>query len=156
MKRLLGLSTVFLLAALGLGAAQVSKPQPMTCTDVTAWLIGGISTDRLTQLVSQRGIAFSLSPDNEKQLRAAGAEAPLIRAIRNIQIDIGSSPPCSPALAKTAELTRQKQFQVAERRSANSSVLNLRTLAFTLRWGKYCATRNNGMTRSMSSRRPHA
>ena len=116
MKRLLAFSIASLLAAIGSGAAQTSNPQAVSCTELTAWVVGGISTSRLNQLVSERGLAFTLSPANEKQLRAAGAEAPLLKALRNMHaVNVGDGKGCPAALTKAAESAKQKHYEDAEK-----------------------------------------
>lgn len=51
--------------------------------ELTDLLHAGVSNNRLVQLVSDCGVNFPPSPQNEEKLRAAGAEEKLIEAIRN-------------------------------------------------------------------------
>jgi len=115
-KRLLPFSIAFLLAAIGSGAAQISNSQPVSCIELTAWIVGGISTSRLTQLVSERGIAFIPSPENEKQLRTAGADGPLLKRLHAMHaVNAADGKTCSADLVKAAESARQKHYEEAEK-----------------------------------------
>src|SRR6201987_855666 len=116
-KRLPLFSITFLLAAIGSGTGQTSNPQPVSCTELTAWIVGGISTNRLTQLLSERGLAFPFTAASEKQLRTAGAEGPLLKALHTVRaVNAPDGKTCSAALTKAAESVSQKHYEDAEKK----------------------------------------
>src|SRR5437588_649526 len=76
-----GLS-VFLFLLLGmLARATVNEAQPITFTQLTAWLTAGVPCNRLVRLVKERGLATIPEKAQLRQLESAGADAKLIRAI---------------------------------------------------------------------------
>lgn len=64
-------------------AAQGSKP-PITLKGLLDALdTHGLSNDELAQIVKSRGVDFQLTPKAESELRAAGADAALLAAVRS-------------------------------------------------------------------------
>ena len=55
---------------------------PITSMQLMAWLVGGISSGRLAQLVEKQGIANALNNEQLRQLQSAGADANLIRILK--------------------------------------------------------------------------
>jgi len=105
---------LLVLAVLGQAFAEPPKPQPIDHTQLMAWITGGISNARLSRLVFERGVAFTLSATDEKQLRAAGADGQLVKALRASHRSASSkSLPYPPALTKAAELAHQKMYEAA-------------------------------------------
>lgn len=49
---------------------------------VTALTIGGLEAQELVDIIDRRGVDFSLTPESEQQLRAAGATSAVIEAVR--------------------------------------------------------------------------
>ena len=117
MRRLFLAPFVLLFAAVGSCFGDVSSVRPIDRTQLTAWLVGGISNSRLSRLVLERGISFSLSPENEKQLRSAGADLELIKTLRASRSSMAARTPVRlpVALEKAAELAHQKKYEEAER-----------------------------------------
>ena len=96
-------------------ASAETHPHAVTRTEMMAWLAGGISNVRIRQLLADRGIGFSPSAADEKQLRAAGAERVLLTTLKQLHPAASSADEaCLPTLAHIAELTNQKHFEAAE------------------------------------------
>ena len=74
-----GLSVFLFLA--GLVLAHSSDIQPVSSTQLMAWLTSGVPGNRLVRIVQERGFAGVLSKDQIRQLEAAGADANLIRSL---------------------------------------------------------------------------
>ena len=96
--------------------AGAPNPRPVDRTQLTAWLTGELSNPRICRLVTERGIAFSLTLRDEKQLRATGADSTLIKTLRALRSSVSPSAaaPLPAALAKAAQLTHEKQYDAAE------------------------------------------
>ena len=106
--------TLLLLASI-CASAETRHPNAVTRTELMAWLAGGISNTRISQLLVERGLGFSFSTIDEKQWRAAGAESSLIKTVRGLRRAVGNeNEPCLATLASTAELANQKHFELAE------------------------------------------
>jgi hypothetical protein len=56
--------------------------RPLAKSEVLDLLQGGVTPARIADLVSQYGIAFQLTRETEKQLREAGADEALLKALR--------------------------------------------------------------------------
>lgn len=65
-----------------LEAIRQGKAKPLSENDLLKRLAGGTENRRLATLVSQYGAEFSLTPEIEERLRAAGANDELMAAIR--------------------------------------------------------------------------
>jgi formylglycine-generating enzyme required for sulfatase activity len=61
--------------------AEESRP-PLSETEILKGLAGGVSNQRMTQLVEHYGVDFALTPEREERLRAVGARDELIAAVR--------------------------------------------------------------------------
>lgn len=59
-------------------------PKAMTLPELLALIRGGVPSNRLVDLVKERGIKFRLTPDAERQLRQAGAYEKLILAVQEV------------------------------------------------------------------------
>jgi hypothetical protein len=64
-----------------LAAQQRSKP--LTKQEVISLLKGEVSHSRIEDLAREKGIAFQVTPQVERELRAAGADDSLLRALRS-------------------------------------------------------------------------
>ncbi len=60
---------------------QLAGPPPFSADDVSEMLHGKMSPKRIATLVQERGVNFSVDPDTEKRLRAAGATGDLLLVI---------------------------------------------------------------------------
>lgn len=56
--------------------------KPLFEADLLKRLAGGMENQRLVTLVSRHGVAFSLTPEIEERLKAAGANDELVKAVR--------------------------------------------------------------------------
>lgn len=61
--------------------AKTNKPRPFSLDEVETGLTGGITTKRMTTLVSTYGVDFSLSANTRKRLAGEGADDTLLAAI---------------------------------------------------------------------------
>jgi hypothetical protein len=88
----------------------LAEPKPLDCTQLLAWLTGGVSSSRLSRLAQQHGIAFAADAEAMKALQAAGAETTFIQTLRTLRPSPARNDPtsCPAALAKAAELAHQK------------------------------------------------
>jgi tetratricopeptide (TPR) repeat protein len=115
--RRLFVASLFLVFATAVACfGDVSSARRIDRCQLTAFLTGGISNTRLQRLVSERGVSFSLSAQDEKQFRSAGADSTLIKALRNVR---PSGPAqtesfCALDLEKVAELAHTKKYDKAE------------------------------------------
>jgi superkiller protein 3 len=62
-------------------AAYSSESQPVNSNQLMAWLMAGVSSSRLDRIVQERGIAPLPGKEQIRQLRAAGADATLVRTL---------------------------------------------------------------------------
>jgi thiol-disulfide isomerase/thioredoxin len=76
--------------------------QPLSKDDVTLLLIGGASTEKIVQLVNQRGIDFQMSPDLAKKFQDTGASPELIQALQKAGQRAATPPPAVPPSTSTA------------------------------------------------------
>jgi len=84
-------------------------------TQLTAWLIGGVSSSRLARLVEERSLATLPTHTELRQLEAAGAEKDLMRAVTSGKVQSASvGAPISDALLKAAAEARQQKYHEAE------------------------------------------
>jgi hypothetical protein len=58
--------------------------RPLTEEQVLKLLRGDVASVRVAQLARERGIDFTLSPDDERRLRRAGADSALIETLKNL------------------------------------------------------------------------
>ena len=82
--------------------APSTPPKPISQQGLTEALrIGGLSTQEMIDIVKQRGVSFAVTAPVEADLRAAGAAASLIEAIRaNYRPANGSAAPVLDPLSK--------------------------------------------------------
>ena len=85
-------------------------------SQLMAWLAGGVSSNRLSRLIKDRGINFRLDRGYTKALRSAGADPAVIQVLRDSTATLaaGMQVSCPPALAKAAEFAHQKRYEEAE------------------------------------------
>jgi hypothetical protein len=75
----------------GLRAQKSSKQ--LTKEDVLDLLTGDVPAERVATIVRERGVSFTLTPGVEDQIRQAGGNDELLKAIR----ELAPKPPASPA-----------------------------------------------------------
>jgi hypothetical protein len=82
-RGLLGAMALSLLWVTGLAAAQSASTKPITKSGLTHALeIGGLTQTELVEQVTHRGVDFTVSNEVEADLRRAGADAILMKAVR--------------------------------------------------------------------------
>ena len=94
------LAAVFLAGFLALPA--VAAGNPLTPDDVTLLLLGGSSTEKIVNLVDQRGTSFKMTPDLAKKFHDAGASDDLIDALTKAGLKVPAEAAAPPAPAPPA------------------------------------------------------
>lgn len=93
--------------------------KPLNRTQLLGWVAGGVSNDYLARLVQQRGLDFNPTENDLQRLRAAGAAAELLNALRSaIKVGVKSEETPEAVLQHTVRRTealRKKQFAEAEK-----------------------------------------
>src|SRR5437588_12854427 len=84
-----------------LASAEQNDLKPIDCTQLMAWIAGGVSSPRLQYLLRERTLGFFSNEAAIKLLMRAGAEAQVIRRFRATK-----ATPKAPASAWPAELAR--------------------------------------------------
>src|SRR5579863_8107505 len=105
---------LFLLATLAAHSSDISS-QPVTTTQLAAWLMGGVSSRRLAQLVKERGLATLPTQRELRDLESAGAGKDLMAVVGSgnvLSAEIGPSIPA--ALLKASAEARAQRFHEAE------------------------------------------
>jgi len=88
---------------------------PVSTTQLTAWLMAGVSSSRLARLAEERGLATLPTHTELKQVDAAGAEKDLIRVLASGNVKSASvGMPISGQLIKAAAEARQQKYHEAE------------------------------------------
>jgi len=95
--------------------AEASDQKPLSCTEITSWLIGGVSHTRLSNLVEQQGAGFIPSGVSGMALKAAGSDAALLSTIRSKGAGSASGGACATGLAEAAQSFQAKKYEQAER-----------------------------------------
>lgn len=102
-RSLVYVTLAFLVCTEGLPAQTL---KPITFKDlVNSLKTHGISNTELAQIVQSRGVEFELTPDKESELKAAGANAQLLAAVRVSYRGASSTAPSSaqPSRAPSAQ-----------------------------------------------------
>jgi tetratricopeptide (TPR) repeat protein len=106
---------LFLLFSAAACVASASETRPVNTTQVTAWLVGGVSSSRLARLVTERGLATLPTRAELHAVEAAGAEKDLMAVLSSGNVQsaaVGDSIPT--ALSKAAAEARQQRYHEAE------------------------------------------
>ena len=107
--------TFILLVLFTIPSAGQSTEKPLDCTQLIAWLTGGVSSHRLSQLVQERSIAFTADEAVSKTLLTAGADAAFIQNLHTLHALPMSAVACPATLAQAGDLIRHKQHDEADR-----------------------------------------
>jgi tetratricopeptide (TPR) repeat protein len=103
----------FLLIAFAASAPAERNPsKPLECSQFMAWVIGGVSSQRLTRVAQQRGVAFAVDESAAEALQVSGAQPELIQSLRAMHASGNAS--CPAPLAQAGALARQKRYQESE------------------------------------------
>ncbi len=82
-----------MLYAVAMAARGQTPGRPLTKDDVIALVKGDVPPQRVAQLAREHGIDFALTPQTEKDLRAAGATDELLAALRGLSPQPPAAPP---------------------------------------------------------------
>ena len=107
--RLVGKATLVILACLlAFGARAADKPpKPLTEDDVVLLLIGGASTDKMVEIIEDRGISFQMNPDIAKRFHDAGADDRVIEALQKAMMKASAAPSNTETKAESKEAEAQ-------------------------------------------------
>lgn len=113
-RRYTGLVTAFLLGILAwsLSGYSQSKTKPLTEAELVDLLKNYVPPARVAELARDKGIDFTVTPQAERQLRDAGADTPLIGALRDLSPRVA---PTGPGLHPTSPLLRAEELLKASR-----------------------------------------
>jgi len=135
-RRIILFFIAFFSCAILLRAQNTPEPQtrPISLDGLTSALhIGGLSTDELVDIVNQRGVAFQLNVQIESDLRAAGAQTPLIEAVRkNYRPPAPTLPVAAAPLPPLAESEILTLLQVGTPSARVAQMVNQRGITFSL------------------------
>ncbi len=67
-------------------AASFGQSQPVSSTQLMAWLAAGVPSTRLVRIVQERGVAGAPSKEQIHQFELAGANATLLRALADLKL----------------------------------------------------------------------
>lgn len=102
----------------GVAAQEVAAGPPFSKGDVLYLLRNDMPSKKVSEYVRKRGITFQVTPDVEKQLRAAGADSELLAALRASapnQARVAMSSPGSGDLSEAIALNREELLQLARK-----------------------------------------
>lgn len=107
---------VAILSLLPLQGFARQNAKPLTEADVVYLLKNDVPPTRVAELAKKKGIDFELTPETEKELRQAGANAALISALG--KLPPGASAPAAASqaastLARAKELFKASRFSEA-------------------------------------------
>src|SRR5882724_5257682 len=95
--------------------ASASEAEPVNSTQVTAWLVGGVSSSRLARLVKERGLATLPTRSELHAAASAGAEKDLMTVLSAGKVRSAAvGDPVPAALLKAAAEARQQHYHEAE------------------------------------------
>jgi hypothetical protein len=133
--RILGTALIVLFVVLASGKAQTppeSEAKPISQPGLTKALqIGGVPTAELIQIIEKRGVAFQLTDEIERDLRAAGATPELLATVRaNYRPPASATAAPSIAPLSKSEITTLLSAGVATTRV--EQIVRERGVSFTL------------------------
>jgi hypothetical protein len=80
-----------------LSVPKASADQPMTKDDITLLLLGSSPSNKIIQMVEQRGVDFQMSPDLAKKFHDEGASDDLIEALQKAGTRAATAKASAPA-----------------------------------------------------------
>lgn len=114
------LALILVMAATGVAQTSTPVPKPLDRVQMLALLAGGVPTQRVVELVEERGIDFEPTEDYLKILQGAGADDALLNALRQARrvptpaVDapvLSRQEQVEQHLARGAELAKQKLYE---------------------------------------------
>ena len=106
---------LFLFCAASVSALASDAVHPVNTTQLTAWLVGGVSSTRLTRLVKERGLANLPTHAELRQLEGAGADQDLLKLLNSGNVQSAAIGPQIPqSLLKAAAEDHQQHYHEAE------------------------------------------
>ncbi len=123
--------------ALGTQSAATPEIKPISQQGMLEALrIGGLTTQELVDIVKERGVAFQVTEQVEADLRAAGAQTPLIDAIRaNYRAPASATPASAPPAVQLGPLSKNEiatLLQVGTPPPRIAQIVNQRGVSFPL------------------------
>lgn len=98
------------------GMAEDGSARPVECSRLLTWMVAGIPSQRLSRLVTERGIRFHVGQNTAELLASVGAGSDLLTVMRKPGTFAAGTQTeeCSTDLLKTAELVHQQHYDSAE------------------------------------------
>src|SRR3954463_5740901 len=91
--------------------AQNTASQPVTTTELAAWLTGGVSSSRLARLSQERGLANLPTHSELRQMESIGAGKDLMRVLSSGNVRSAAIGPAIPELLlRAASEAREERF----------------------------------------------
>ncbi len=113
---------MFVVCLLASGARAADKaPKPLTEDDVVLLLIGGATTDRMIEIIEDRGIAFQMNPDLAKRFHDAGADDKVIEALQKAMMKASAAPARAGADDRPEPESREAAGKAAAKAAEESS-----------------------------------
>jgi ribosomal protein L12E/L44/L45/RPP1/RPP2 len=121
--RLFGKAALVILACLLTFGAQAADkpPKPLTEDDVVLLLIGGATTDKMIEIIEDRGIGFQMNPDIAKRFHDAGADDRVIEALQKAMMKASAAPSSAEAGTKAKAESKEAETQSAATPSAEKA-----------------------------------
>jgi ribosomal protein L12E/L44/L45/RPP1/RPP2 len=121
--RLFGKATLVILACLLTFGAQAADkpPKPLTEDDVVLLLIGGATTDKMIEIIEDRGIGFQMNPDIAKRFHDAGADDRVIEALQKAMMKASAAPSNAEAGTPAKADSKEAETQSAATPSAEKA-----------------------------------
>jgi ribosomal protein L12E/L44/L45/RPP1/RPP2 len=113
--RLFGKAALVILACLLTFGAQAADkpPKPLTEDDVVLLLIGGATTDKMIEIIEDRGISFQMNPDVAKRFHDAGADDRVIEALQKAMMKASAAPSTTEAKTEAKADSKEAETQPA-------------------------------------------
>jgi tetratricopeptide (TPR) repeat protein len=98
------------------GVAEESAPEPVDCRQLLSWMAAGIPNQRLSRLVQERGLAFSVNQETSSLLAKAGATSDFLQQSRTLSKGNAAGPngSCPAELAQAAAFVHEQNYARAE------------------------------------------
>ncbi len=104
-------------------ASNSSQTRSITATELMAWLIAGVPSNRLVRLLEERGVTGIATKEQMQQLQSAGADANLIATLAYVKAPASTTgaAPIPLSLLSAAVEARALHYHAAELRPSTRS-----------------------------------
>ncbi len=109
-KALKSAAILILTCLLTVGVRAQDNPKPLSADDVVLLLIGGASTERILELIEERGVDFRMTPDLAQKFHNAGADDMVIEALQKAS----ARPKTSASVAPAKGTPKEEQVKAEE------------------------------------------